>query len=362
MATAGRILIIPKGRYNEETQYDMLDMVSHGGKGWVCKRTCIGIAPEEGEYWAECLNVSEELNEIDSRIDEVNDKVDEICLSQDNTLDTKVTNSFTASRALMSDSNGKVAVSAVTSTELGYLDGVTSNVQTQLDNKVTNSFTASRALVSNTNGKAVVSAVTSTELGYLDGVTSAIQTQLDGKVTNKFVANAVPYANADGKLASSVITGTELSRLSGVTGNVQTQLDAKLPKAGGEITGNTTTRSLWPATADTWNIGSSATPYKQVLANQFRTYLGGGQYTQLTAQTEGTKDTTGVGALWLGNNIADGTAGNARGQVVMYNNGTAYVVFKPSDSMTTNQTMILASKGGTIPTVSVSGTTLTINI
>lgn len=42
---------------------------------------------------------------------------------------------LTASRALVSNSSGKVAVSTVTSTELGYLDGVTSNVQTQLDSK-----------------------------------------------------------------------------------------------------------------------------------------------------------------------------------------------------------------------------------
>lgn len=43
---------------------------------------------------------------------------------------------LTASHALVSDANGKVAVSDVTSTELGYLDGVTSNVQTQLDSKL----------------------------------------------------------------------------------------------------------------------------------------------------------------------------------------------------------------------------------
>lgn len=48
---------------------------------------------------------------------------------------TIVSNNLTASRALVSDSSGKVAVSAVTSTELGYLDGVTSNVQTQLNGK-----------------------------------------------------------------------------------------------------------------------------------------------------------------------------------------------------------------------------------
>jgi hypothetical protein len=68
MATAGRILIIPKGKYNEETQYEMLDMVSYGGKGWVCKKTCIGIAPEDGEYWAESIDVSEELGEINDML------------------------------------------------------------------------------------------------------------------------------------------------------------------------------------------------------------------------------------------------------------------------------------------------------
>lgn len=45
-------------------------------------------------------------------------------------------NNLTANRALISNSSGKVAVSSVTSTELGYLDGVTSNIQTQLNNKL----------------------------------------------------------------------------------------------------------------------------------------------------------------------------------------------------------------------------------
>lgn len=42
---------------------------------------------------------------------------------------------LTVNRALISNSSGKVAVSDVTSTELGYLDGVTSNVQAQLNGK-----------------------------------------------------------------------------------------------------------------------------------------------------------------------------------------------------------------------------------
>lgn len=49
---------------------------------------------------------------------------------------TITSSNLTINRALISDSSGKVAVSAVTSTELGCLDGITSNIQTQLNNKV----------------------------------------------------------------------------------------------------------------------------------------------------------------------------------------------------------------------------------
>ena len=77
-------------------------------------------------------------------------------------------------------------------TELNYVDGVTSNIQTQLNSKqktingaastiTNNNLTVSRALISNSSGKVAVSDITSTELGYLDGVTSKIQPQLNGK-------------------------------------------------------------------------------------------------------------------------------------------------------------------------------------
>lgn len=115
---------------------------------------------------------------------------------------TITSSNLTANRALVSSSSGKVAVSAVTATELGYLSGVTSAVQTQINGKqatitggastITGSnLTASRALVSNSSGKVAVSAVTSTELGYLDGVTSAIQTQLNAKATPANITSAI---------------------------------------------------------------------------------------------------------------------------------------------------------------------------
>ena len=52
---------------------------------------------------------------------------------------TIANSNLTANRALISNGLGKIAASAITNVELGYLDGVTSNIQTQLDNKLSKS-------------------------------------------------------------------------------------------------------------------------------------------------------------------------------------------------------------------------------
>jgi len=73
-----------------------------------------------------------------------------------------------------------------TAAQYNFLTGVTSAIQTQLNAKqatltgaattiASTDLTVSRALASDVSGKVAVSAVTSTELGYLSGVTSAIQ-------------------------------------------------------------------------------------------------------------------------------------------------------------------------------------------
>ena len=59
--------------------------------------------------------------------------------------------------------------------------GIQKTISGAASTVVESDLTASRALMSGTGGKIEVSDVTKTELGYLDGVTSAIQTQLDGK-------------------------------------------------------------------------------------------------------------------------------------------------------------------------------------
>jgi hypothetical protein len=85
------------------------------------------------------------------------------------------------------------SIGDVSSTEIGYLNGVTSDIQTQISNK-----------------QNTVANVSDTEIGYLDGVTSAIQTQLNAKQNT--VAN---------------VSDTEIGYLDGVTSAIQTQIDAK---------------------------------------------------------------------------------------------------------------------------------------
>ena len=48
---------------------------------------------------------------------------------------TIMDDNLTASMVLVSDANGKVAASSITTTELGYLDNVTSDIQTQINGK-----------------------------------------------------------------------------------------------------------------------------------------------------------------------------------------------------------------------------------
>lgn len=68
MASAGRILIMPKGDWNAETEYEMLDLVKYNGTSWLAKKDVTGIEPtvENSEYWQ---NMFEPEAFVDSLID-----------------------------------------------------------------------------------------------------------------------------------------------------------------------------------------------------------------------------------------------------------------------------------------------------
>jgi len=200
-------------------------------------------------------------------------------------LDGKLSGSFpTGNRVMVTDVDGNASISAlIDTTELGYLNGVTSNIQTQIGAKANNSgYTASRVLISDATGNVAVSSlISTTELDYLDNASSNIQTQLNGKsatghshatsdvtgldtalsgkastthshpisdvtalqttldgklAIDGFTASRVLTTNTLGAVAvSSTIDTTELGYLNGVTSNIQTQLNNKQNAGAGGI-------------------------------------------------------------------------------------------------------------------------------
>jgi len=191
------------------------------------------------------------LNGVSSAIQTQLDAKQATITGSATTIDTE---SLTASRAVISNGSQKIAVSDVTDTELGYLDGVTSAVQTQIDSKqatltggattiASSNLTASRALQSNGSGKVEVSDVTTTELGYLDGVSSAIQTQIDSKQTSDAqltdIAGLTPtdsnFIVGDG--SNFVTEAGSTARTSLGLGTISTQASSNVAITGGSVTG-----------------------------------------------------------------------------------------------------------------------------
>lgn len=93
-------------------------------------------------------NVTEVTNALTSKQDKIVGGASTI--TEDN---------LTANRALVSNSSGKVDVSGITSTELSYLSGVTSNVQDQIDGKL------SEAPVQSVNSKTGAVTLTKADIG-----------------------------------------------------------------------------------------------------------------------------------------------------------------------------------------------------
>lgn len=148
-----------------------------------------------------------------------------------------------ASKALVSDLNGHVAVSSVTTTELSYLSGVTSAIQTQLNSKestitilpVAKGGTNSSAALTNNKvmissaGAIVEGTVTTTSLSYLDA-TSSIQTQLNSKLPSaSFTDSAVTSKILTGFVSGAgtvFATDTILQSIDKLDGNVGTKLNS----------------------------------------------------------------------------------------------------------------------------------------
>jgi hypothetical protein len=124
-------------------------------------------------------------------------------------------------------------------------------------------LTASRALVSDGSGDVSVSAVTSTEIGYLDGVSSAIQTQLDGKASSTYVPTTITIADESTDTTCFPLFVTAATgdlgpkTASGLTFNSNT--DVLSGTFSGDITGNVTGNASGSSGSCTGNAATATT-------------------------------------------------------------------------------------------------------
>lgn len=77
---------------------------------------------------------------------------------------------------------------------------------------LSSNLTESRAVISNANGKLDVSSTTATELGYVHGVTSNIQAQLNGKA-NVDLSNL--SATGEAHFQAKLVSGTNIKTING---------------------------------------------------------------------------------------------------------------------------------------------------
>ncbi len=115
----------------------------------------------------------------------------------------------TASRALVSDGSGNMSASSVTATELGYLSGVTSAIQTQLNAKE-----ASINILSALKGGTGVNASGATNGQILIGNGSGFS------LATLTAGSNVTITNASGGI--TIAAGGGISSLNGLTGATQT--------------------------------------------------------------------------------------------------------------------------------------------
>lgn len=176
------------------------------------------------------------------------------------------------------------SIGDVSSTEIGYLNGVTSDIQTQIDGKLGTStasstyaplsgptFTGTVTLPNTTS----IGSVDSTEIGYLNGVTSAIQTQLDAKAPT---ANPTFTGTVSGVTKTHVGLGNVDNTSDAnkpVSTATQSALDLKANLSGATFTGAVTIEGNLSVTGTTTTINATDLSVSDPLI-----YLASGQYAE----------------------------------------------------------------------------------
>jgi hypothetical protein len=145
------------------------------------------------------------------------------------------------------------SIGDVTASEIGHLSGVTSAIQDQIDNKLDSleasgvyaplndpTFGGEVSLPSTTT----IGSVTDTEISYLSGLSSSVQSQIDSLDTLKAPLDSPSFTGTVLGISSSMVGLGNVDNTSDadkpVSNAQQTALNSKLNLAGGTMTGKIT--------------------------------------------------------------------------------------------------------------------------
>ena len=186
---------------------------------------------------------------------------------------------------------GAAEIGNVSNTEIQYLNGVTSAIQTQIDAKspsASPTFTGNVVLPSTT----AIGDVDATEIGYLNGVSSNIQTQLDAK------AAAASYAALSGAAFTGNVQLQEVS---------ETTVDITLSSNVATLdwtSGNVFYIATAPSAAMTFNVTNVPTTASRIMTINVFVTQGSTGYIPSTFQIAGSSQTI----KWVGGNAPTPTS------------------------------------------------------
>ena len=157
-------------------------------------------------------------------------------------------NNLTTNRALISDGNGKVAVSSVTNTELGYLSGTTSAVQTQLNGKASTSLdnlsSAGQMIIDSQNG---------TISNCILDIPQDIKLELNNGTLTLKSGSIVTYPNGTQVQTTSDLTTTNTANYRMLVFFTGTQIITRLISVSSSGSTNVNAGVAWNSWYDTTN-------------------------------------------------------------------------------------------------------------
>lgn len=167
-------------------------------------------------------------NHVISNVDGLQDELTAKQATITGAATTVTSSNLTASRVLVSNSSGKIAVSSnITTTELGHLNGVTGNVQTQLDDKYSSTTSRTKNTVlaapNGSDGAATFRALVAADIPSLSaskitsGTLTAARLPTSGATAGSYGPSANATLSHDGTFTVPYVTVDTYGRVTGIS-------------------------------------------------------------------------------------------------------------------------------------------------